>query len=191
MTRANRETMTFSSRWLLPAAALTLLGACVSVPTGPSMTVLPGGGKSFDQFRADEYECRQYAQSQVGGATAEQAAVDSGVKSAAIGTAIGAVAGAVIGGHRGAAAGAGTGLIVGSVAGTGAAQGSAYTLQQRYDIGYQQCMYAKGHQVPVSGRFDYSRRSAGAYAAPPPQQPYSVPPPPPPGTPPPPPPGVR
>ena len=171
--------MTNPSRWLLPVAALLLLGACVSAPTGPSMLVLPGSGKNFDQFRADEYECRQYAQNQIGGTTAEQASTDSGVKSAVIGTAVGAVAGAIIGGHGGAAAGAGTGLIIGSVAGAGAAQGSAYTLQQRYDIGYQQCMYAKGHQVPVSGRFDNSRRSSNAYA--PPRQPpgASIPPPPP------------
>jgi hypothetical protein len=187
MTTWKRKTMIFSSRWLLAAAALTLLGACATAPTGPSMLVLPGAGKNFDQFRADDYDCRQYAQLQVGGTTAEQASVDSGVKSAAIGTAVGAVAGAIIGGQRGAAAGAGTGLILGSVAGTGAAQGSAYTLQQRYDIGYQQCMYAKGHQVPVSGRFDNTRRPGGSYVPPPPQQSYSVPPPPPPGAPPPPP----
>jgi outer membrane lipoprotein SlyB len=179
------------SRWLLSVAALLLLGACVSVPTGPSMLVLPGSGKNFDQFRADEYDCRQYAQSQVGGTTAEQASVDSGVRSAAIGTAVGAVAGAIVGGHQGAAAGAGAGLLFGSVAGAGAAQGSAYTLQQRYDIGYQQCMYVKGHQVPVSGRFDYSRRSSTTYAVPPQPQGASIPPPPPPGAPPPPPPGVR
>jgi hypothetical protein len=183
--------MTNPSRWLLPVAALLVLGACVSVPTGPSMLVLPGSGKNFDQFRADEYECRQYAQDQVGGTTAEQASVDSGVRSAAIGTAVGAVAGAIVGGHQGAAAGAGAGLLFGSVAGAGAAQGSAYTLQQRYDIGYQQCMYARGHQVPVSGRFDYSRRSSNTYAAPPQPQGASIPPPPPPGAPPPPPPGVR
>jgi outer membrane lipoprotein SlyB len=181
--------MTIRPRWLLAGAALLLLGACVSAPTGPSMLVLPGSGKNFDQFRADDYECRQYAQTQAGGTTAEQASTDSGLKSAAIGTAVGAVAGAVIGGHRGAAAGAGTGLIVGSVAGAGAAQGSAHTLQQRYDIGFQQCMYAKGHQVPVSGRFDSTRRSGGGYAAP--QPGTSAPPPPPPGSPPPPPPGVR
>ena len=182
--------MNLPSRWLLPVAALLLLGACASAPTGPSMLVLPGSGKNFDQFRADEYECRQYAQSQIGGTTAEEASTDSGVKSAVIGTAVGAVAGAIIGGHRGAAAGAGTGLIVGSVAGAGAAHGSAYTLQQRYDIGYQQCMYAKGHQVPVSGRFDNTRRSSGTYAAPP-QPPGASIPPPPPGAPPPPPAGVR
>lgn len=175
------------AKWLLPASALLLLGACVSVPTGPSILVLPGTGKSFDQFRADDYECRQFAQLQSGGSTAEQASTDSGVKSAAVGTAVGAVAGAIIGGSRGAAGGAGAGLIVGSAAGAGAAQGSAGTLQHRYDIGFQQCMYAKGHQVPVSGRFDNTRRPSGAYAPPP--QPY-VAPPPPPGSPPPPP-GAR
>lgn len=181
--------MIFSSRWLFSAAAVVLLSACVSVPTGPGVLVLPGSGKNFDQFRADDFECRQFAQLQSGGATAEQAATDSGVKSAAIGTAIGALAGAIIGGQSGAATGAGTGLILGSLAGTGTAQASAYTMQHRYDIGYQQCMYAKGHQVPVSGRFDNSRRASGAYTAPAPV--YSTPPPPPPGAPPPPPPGVR
>ncbi len=142
------------------------------------MTVLPGTGKSFDQFRADDYECRQFASSQIGGGTAEQASADSGVKSAAVGTAVGAIAGGLIGGRQGAAVGAGTGLIVGSSAGAGAAGASARTMQQRYDIGYQQCMYAKGHQVPVAGRFQNPRPSAS----------YSTPPPPPPGTPPPPPP---
>lgn len=186
-----REFMTIPSRSLIAVAALLLLGACVSAPTGPSMLVLPGSGTNFDQFRADEYQCRQYAQDQIGGMTAEQASIDSGVKSAAIGTAVGAVAGAIVGGHQGAASGAGLGLLFGSVAGAGAAQGSAYTLQQRYDIGYQQCMYAKGHRVPVSGRFDNSRRSSNTYAAPPQQPGSSYPPPPPPGAPPPPPPGVR
>lgn len=183
------KAMATTKRWMLPVAALLMLGACASAPpSGPSMLVLPGSGKNFDQFRADDYECRQFAQVQAGG-TAEQASTDSGVKSAAIGTAVGALAGAAIGGRSGAASGAGAGLIVGSVAGAGVAQGSAHTAQQRYDIGYQQCMYAKGHQVPVSGRFDNTRRSAGPYRAPP-QQPYAVPPPPA-GNPPPPPPGMR
>lgn len=162
-------------RWAA-VAAVALLGACATLPpSGPSVMVLPGTGKNFDQFRADDYECRQFASAQIGGATAEDAQVDSAVKSAAVGTVVGAVAGAIVGGHRGAAAGAGTGLIVGSAAGAGAAQGSAGSLQRRYDIGFVQCMYAKGHQVPSSGRFDGQRRAYG-------------PPPPPPGTPPPPPP---
>lgn len=162
-------------RWIA-LGAVALLGACATLPpSGPSVMVLPGSGKSFDQFRADDYECRGFAGSQIGGATAEQAQVDSGIKSAAIGTAVGAAAGAIIGGHRGAAAGAGTGLIVGSAAGAGAAQGSAGAMQRRYDMSYVQCMYAKGHQVPSSGHYGGQRQ----YYAP------SAPPPPPPGTPPP------
>lgn len=70
-----------------------------------------------------------------------------------------------------------TGLIVGAAGGAGAAQGSAAMLQQRYDVSYVQCMYAKGHQVPASGRYEGSRRP---YAAPPPAPPYGAPPPPPP-----------
>ena len=168
--------------------ALLLLGGCVSMPTGPGVMVLPGTGKSFDQFRADDMDCRQFASSQVGGSTADQAQMDSAVKSAAIGTAVGAAAGAIIGGHRSAAAGAGTGLIVGSMAGAGAGSSSGHSLQQRYDFGYQQCMYAKGHRIPTAGRFENTRRPVSAYTPPPPPPTAeAVPPPPPPGAPPPPP----
>src|SRR5258708_14192392 len=77
------------------------------MPSGPGVMVLPGSGKSFDQFRFDDYECRQYASSQIGGNTPDQAAADSGVKSAVVGAAIGTVAGAALGGSQGAVAGAG------------------------------------------------------------------------------------
>jgi hypothetical protein len=160
---------------------MVLLGvtACAYVPTGPSVMVLPGSGMSFEQFRNDDYICQQFALSQVGGTTASQAAVNSGVTSAAVGTALGAAAGAALGGGHGAVVGAGTGLVGGSLIGTGAASSSMYDAQQRYDVAYIQCMYAKGHQVPVSGQFsgETSRRSA------PPQSSYI--PPPPPGSPPP------
>lgn len=144
---------------LLPVLATALiLSACTSFPTGPSMLVLPGTGKNFDQFRFDEADCRQYASAQIGGKTANEAASDSGVKSAVVGTAIGAAAGALIGGHNSAGVGAGTGLLIGSMAGTGTAEVSGHNLQQRYDFAYQQCMYAKGHRIPISGRFDYPRQ---------------------------------
>jgi hypothetical protein len=162
----------------LAAGAVFLLGACTTMPTGPSMTVLPGTGKSFDQFRFDDHDCRQYASSQVGGGSPDGAAEASGVKSAVVGTAVGTAAGALIGGRHGAATGAGVGLIAGSAAGAGAAGSSQRTLQRRYDIGYQQCMYAKGHRVPVAGRFE-SARPAPAYATPPPPPPGTPPPPPP------------
>ncbi len=150
------------------AAATLLLGACATVPpSGPSVMVLPGSGKTFEQFRGDDFECRQFAGNQAG-TTAQQASVDSGVKSAAIGTAVGAVAGALLGGHQGAGAGAGAGLLVGSVAGAGAAQQSSYTLQQRYDIAYTQCMYAKGNKVPSQAETQRPRRRVYMYAPPPP-----------------------
>ena len=139
------------------AAAALVLGACAVVPpSGPSVMVLPGDGKSFDQFRADDYECRSFASNQAGG-TAQQASIDAGVKSAAIGTAVGAVAGALIGGHQGAGVGAGAGLLIGSTAGAGAANRSAYTLQQRYDMAYTQCMYAKGDKIPSQGEIERPR----------------------------------
>ncbi len=150
--------------------AVLLLAACVTVPEGPSVMVLPGSGKSFDQFRVDDYECRQFAQMQIGGTNAQQAATDSGVKSAAVGAAVGAAAGALMGGHQGAGTGAGAGLLVGSLAGSGAAQGSARNLQQRYDASYVQCMYAKGHRVPVSGQMQQAP-ARGSYAPPPPPPP--------------------
>ena len=136
---------------ILAAAVPVLLAGCVTVPSGPSVMALPGSGKTFEQFRADDVDCRQYAQYQTGGADANQAAVDSGVRSAAIGTVVGAVAGAAMGGHDGAGSGAGAGLLMGSMVGTGAAQSSANATQRNYDHAYIQCMYAKGEQVPVSG----------------------------------------
>jgi hypothetical protein len=164
-------------------AAALLAAGCATFPTGPSVMVLPGSRMSFDQFRADDFECRSFASQSAGGGNAQQAAENSAVTSAVVGTAIGAVAGAAIGGSHGAGVGAGTGLLFGSVAGSGAANASGYTLQHRYDVGYTQCMYAKGHKVPVAGRFTSSPSTARSYSPPPPPPPgSSAPPPPPPGT---------
>jgi len=165
------------TRTLLASAVALALGGCASIPSGPSVLVLPGTGKSFDQFRADDYDCRQFARYQVGGKEAEQAAGESVAKSAALGTAVGAAAGAALGGRSGAAAGAGGGLLIGTAAGAGEADRSSYGLQRRYDYAFVQCMYAKGHRVPVSGRFTSSSPS---YAPPPPPPPSPPPPPPPP-----------
>ena len=167
-------------RVLKPLLLIALLGfaACAAtVPTGPSVLVLPGTGKNFDQFRFDEGVCRQYAYDQVAGVTPGRAAEESGIRSAAVGTVLGAAVGAAIDGGSGAAVGAGTGLLVGGLAGTGAADRSAHDAQRRYDFGYQQCMYAKGHQVPVSRRFAPSAQPT--YYPPPPPPSYAPPPPPP------------
>lgn len=156
----------------LAALPLLLLAGCVSVPTGPSVMALPGTGKNFDQFRNDDAECRRYAQYQIGGTDASQSAVDAGVRSAAVGTVVGAVAGAAIGGQQGAGFGAGTGLLVGSMAGTETGRGSAYGTQHNYDNAYVQCMYAKGHRVPVTGNYTRSQLISQPQApAPAPQAP--------------------
>jgi len=114
---------------------------------------LPGSRKSFEQFRQDDVDCRNYALAQVGGTSPNQAATDAGVKSAVVGAAVGAIAGAAIGGHQNAGIGAGAGVLMGSIAGADAAQRSAYGTQQQYDNAYTQCMYAKGQRVAVSAEF--------------------------------------
>ena len=162
----------------LPFVAVALLSACATMPTGPSVMVLPGDGKSFDQFRVDDAICRQYATEQVGGAAGQQAAQQSAVTSAVVGTALGAAAGAAIGSASGnmgagAAIGAGTGLLFGSAVGSGYAESSYYESQRRYDNAYLQCMYAKGNQIP-----GYRRTTTTHTSSPPPQKSYYPPPPP-------------
>jgi hypothetical protein len=161
------------NRKMIPALALLALcvTGCTTLPTGPSRMALPGSGKDFDQFRVDDASCRQYAL-QASGATPTEAQENSAVKSAVIGTAIGAAAGAAFGGSRDAAAGAGIGLLFGALAGAAAGDQSGYLVQRRYDIGYGQCMYAKGHRVPVPAGMVQQSRQVQAPAQPAPQQPY-------------------
>jgi len=134
-------------------AAALILGGCASWPTGPTVPVLPGGGKSLEEFRTDDAACQQYALVQIGGAIPDQAATSSALRSAAAGTAAGPVAGAAMG---------------------GSSRQSAYDMQRRYDHGYIQCMYVKGHRVPVLGPM--TSRHAFESSAPPPPPPGTVPP---------------
>jgi hypothetical protein len=140
-------------RYRLGLSAVVFLASCSALPPGPSVLVLPGSGRSFDQFRGDDSVCRQFALGQVEGVTPNQAGITTGVASAAVGTALGAAAGAAIGGGQGALIGAGAGLAGGGLVGAGLGSSSGSVAQDRYDMGYIQCMYAKGHRVPVSGRF--------------------------------------
>lgn len=173
---------------------MLLSTGCATLPNGPSVMVLPGSGQSFDQFRTDDTSCREYAYYQIGGTTANNAGIQSGVATAAIGTAIGAAAGAALTGNAaGAAIGAGTGLVGGSLVGASTASSSQYSTQHHYDVAYIQCMYSKGHQVPVSGQFSNpAPQQAVSQSIPPPPPSVSTSsetiPPPPPGSPPPPPP---
>jgi len=147
--------MVRKTRALALVGTLALAGCAVAPPTGPSVMALPAKDKSFADFQQDDASCRQFASVQTGGAAPAAAAQQSAVNSAAAGTLVGAAAGAAIGAAAGnpalgAAVGAGSGLLVGSAAGADAAQLSGAELQRRYDMGYLQCMSAKGESVPTS-----------------------------------------
>lgn len=143
-----------------------LVTGCVSLPNGPSVMALPGSGRDFEQFRYDDNSCRQYAYAQIGGMTANQSASDSMARSAIVGSALGAAVGVATGGGRGAGVGAATGLALGSAVGVDQANASSYGAQRRYDNAYIQCMYAKGHRVPVSGQLMEPRQNYYSPSAP-------------------------
>jgi hypothetical protein len=177
---------------IIAVLGAALLGGCATVPDGPSVMVLPGHGKSFERFQADDAICRDFALSRVGGVTAQRARNESTAATAATAAVLGAAVGAAANGGRGAGIGAASGALVGTAVGSGTGSGAAWDAQRRYDQAYQQCMYAKGNQIPVSDA--WSRGSSRGYYAVPPPPPSgwtgsSDIPPPPPGLPPPPPPG--
>lgn len=189
--RGRRDTMMKTyPRTILASLALLLVGACATVPTGPSVMVLPPAGKPFEQFQADDATCRQWARQQIG-LSPQEAVNQNTVTGAAVGTAIGAALGAAIGaasGHAGtgAAIGAGTGLLVGTSSGATSGQYYGYEAQRRYDIAYQQCMYAYGNIIPGVRRTRNMMRTPpppppdGHYPSSELSQPPMAPPPPPP-----------
>ena len=168
--------MVMRMRKILSFMMLLALGGCATVPTGPSVTVLPGSGKSFEEFQADDAICRQWASQQTG-TSAQDAANQNTAAGAVTGTLIGAGLGAAIGAATGnpgagAAIGAGSGLLVGTASGAQAGQVYGMEAQRRYDIAYKQCMYAKGNQVPGAT----TRRVRRASPPPPPSDMNTVPP---------------
>lgn len=156
-------------------AAALALGACaVAPPTGPSVMALPAKDKNFAEFQQDDATCRQYAASQIGNSSPAQAANESLATSAAAGTVLGAATGAAIGAATGnpaagAAIGAASGLLLGTATGASAAGYSSASLQRSYDIGYIQCMSAKGESVPAlagaPGSYGYYPYGPYAYSA--------------------------
>ncbi|HRE17599.1 MAG TPA: hypothetical protein PLW86_11155 [Rhodocyclaceae bacterium] len=161
---------------LLLSAAV--LAACVSAPTAPSVMALPGRDKQFDQFMVDDSACRKFAAYQVG---APKEGENAGAATVTLATIVGAVAGAAIGGRDGAAVGAGMGLVAGSAMGSEQARAARYGTQRQYDQAYIQCMYARGHKVPVQGVMTESQATASSGTQAPPPPPPGMPPPPPPG----------
>ncbi len=130
-------------------AAVLLLGGCVNPPIGPDVAVMPSPNKPFEVFQQDQATCKQYADAEIGGpGAAEATAANRGIGSAVVGTVLGAGLGAAVGGAGGAAIGAASGAIAGTAIGASSAQATGWAAQRRYDIAYEQCMYAKGNQLP-------------------------------------------
>ncbi|MBJ6751858.1 YMGG-like glycine zipper-containing protein [Geomonas anaerohicana] len=155
---------------------LLALGGCVTVPTGPSVKVLPTQGKSFETFMKEDATCRQWANSQLGAPvqeTYDKNMATSAVVGTAVGTGVGAVLGSASGNTgAGAAIGAATGLLFGTAAGSGSSQVYGAQAQRMYDNAYVQCMYTYNNQIPGT------RTVVAARPAPPPPARVAPPPPP-------------
>lgn len=134
-------------RRILALSALGLLMAgCASVPSAPTVTVMPAPNKPFEVFQEDNAVCRYYADKEVRGLPTPS---DAATARALGGAALGAAAGALLGQSGEAAAiGAGAGLLLGAADTDDDWDRPRYGLQRRYDIAYQQCMYSKGNQIP-------------------------------------------
>jgi hypothetical protein len=155
------------------------LSACATAPMSPSLVTLPGTGRSFDQFRADDYNCRLYGEVQIGLRSAQSAAAAAmtvGINPGTPGTINSA---AFVGGGQGGAVGQAV-TPPGVIPSSNLPAGTSYAAQQRYDNAYIQCMYASGNRVPV---YDSGTRPASGATQPAnvPLPPAGAPPAPPPG----------
>jgi hypothetical protein len=173
--------LTWSRAFVL--VPIAVLAGCASAPPGPHVAVMPAPGKPFEVFVGEDQYCRSYAE-QSAGANAADTGAQRMAGSAVVGTVVGAAAGSALGGrHNGTATGAGMGMIAGTAIGANQGAMVQQEVQRRYDIAYQQCMYAKGNQVPGT-----SYRQTPAVSVPPQYPPpsyvppaaYPPPPPPPP-----------
>ena len=160
----------------LVTAAATVLAGCVSAPMGPTAYASPGRNKSPAAFQQDEQMCEDYA----GQRTAGQAEAENNkaIGTALIGTALGAGLGAAVGGGHGAGIGAASGAVVGTAVGANQSNRAQWSLQQRYNVAYLECMQSHGNSVPPEGW--PPGYYAPGYAPPPPPRGYYPPPPPPP-----------
>jgi uncharacterized protein YcfJ len=145
-------------------AVASLVTACAQIPTGPSVAVMPSQGKPFEVFVQEDQTCRAWAAQSMG--AGQQAESDRLVASSVTGAVIGALAGAMVGGHRNIGAGAAMGTAIGATAGSQHSGHGTWAAQRRYDIAYQQCMYAKGNLVPGYGANQSQRQDVAAPVAP-------------------------
>jgi len=173
-----------AARSVLLLVIIAALAGCATIPPGPSVMVLPAFGKPFEVFQAEDAMCKQWAALQVG-ASPNDSANQNTATGAVLGTALGAGLGAAIGAASGnagagAAIGAAGGLLGGTAMGADAGRAYGWEAQRRYDIAYQQCMYAKGNQIPGVRAMPQATQGSMPPPPPPPPGAYSAPPPPPP-----------
>jgi uncharacterized protein YcfJ len=127
-------------------AAVLTVAACAPQAMAPTVPVMPGQGKQFDQFANDQATCEAYANQQIAPLT--QQANNNGLGQALITTALGAGLGAAIGGGRGAAIGAASGAVVGGSMGASNSARAGAGIQGQYNMFYARCMTAKGNAIP-------------------------------------------
>ena len=129
----------------VPLLALPLLSGCYTMPAGPTVTALQGDAKDANEFRADNVDCRQYAQ-----ALAADWTLGSGdpgwSTSAGHGTAPRAAAGTAGDGRDSTVVGGGAGTVID---GLDAAQFAGFGPQKVYNRAYIRCMYIKGNKVTL------------------------------------------
>ena len=141
--------MKFIEARSLRFATVLLLGGCAAQPLRPGVAVMPAPNKPFEVFQNDQAVCQHYAENQVGGSEAANAANNQAASGVVWGTLLGAGAGALLGwSGEGAATGAAVDLLAGAVVGGNNANRTAQQVQWQYDTAYQQCMYSHGNQVP-------------------------------------------
>ena len=80
---------------------IAILGGCATMPTGPTVMVMPPPGKPFEVFAEEDTICRQWAQQQIGGASPSETANQNLANGAVVGTLVGAGLGAAIGAATG------------------------------------------------------------------------------------------
>lgn len=140
--------------YLAPGAGLlasALLAGCTTI--GPTAQVLPGPGKTFDQFTADQQVCTTYTDAQIKPLADENSRQQLGAL--AIGTLLGAGLGAGLGGAIGGGQGAGIGAAAGAISGTALGAGAASSddpvqrLQVIYNNDYVACMITRGNRLPA------------------------------------------
>lgn len=138
-------------RIVLLAATAVFLAACVATPTASMVPVMPGRGKTFEAFAADQAVCQQYAGAQA--APAVEVANNQAVGNVLLGTALTAGLGAAAGSFAG-VAGKGAAIAAASGAAFGSAGNAATTpyaqssVQRIYDIAYMNCMVLHGNMAP-------------------------------------------